>query len=413
MEFILPLVVCLAVGIILTYVLTARLEAAERAWLRRTVLFALILRLMFATMFALVPSTRIFHEDATGYEEVGMHIADGWTGRAPPFPFVGDLPNQGFFYVSAAIYTVLGGIRAAVSYVNAVIGSLTVLLVYRLSRRFFHSVVARLAAALTAYTPSMILWSSIALKDPLMSALVLLTLGSCVDLKRRFTLRALLGVALPIVCMQPVRFYMVYFISFAVLVSLILERRGGVLTGVPKQALIGATVAGLLLLVGLSGAAQQNAEMLTFERVSQFRHGMATTANSGFSSEVDVSTPARALAFLPMGVAALLLAPFPWQFTSLRASFAAPEMIVWWVLFPSLIAGLRFAVKNRFTQIAPLALFAAMLTAAYGLMQGNVGSGFRQRAQIFVVLFIFTALGWYRRKCRRLGIDENQLFVSG
>ena len=109
---------------------------------------------------------------------------------------------------------------------------------------------------------------------------------------------------------------------------------------------------------------------------------------------------------------ALLLAPFPWQFTSLRASFSAPEMLVWWMLFPSLIGGLVFAIRRRFTKVAPLVIFTATLTAAYGLMQGNVGSAFRQRAQIFIVLFIFTALGWYRRKCRRAGIDESVLFVD-
>lgn len=413
MDFAFPLVVCLLIGVMLAFALTAKMEPAERDWLRRWIIIALVLRLGIATVFALVPQTRMFHEDADGYEQVGMHIAAGWAHRGPPYPMPGELENRGFYYVSAAIYYLFFGIRAAVSYVNAIIGSVTVFYVYRLSRRFFHPIVGRLAAKLTVLTPSMILWSSIALKDPLMSLLVVMTLDSCIALRRRFSLGSLIGVAAPIVAMQPIRFYMIYFLGFAVVISLVVDRGTKLVTGVPKQLVLGGAIIGLLTLVGVSGSAQKDAELLTFARVSSFRAGMATTANSGFDADVDISTPARALAFLPIGVSFLLLSPFPWQFTSLRSSFALPEMIVWWALFPSLLGALAWTVRRRFSAVAPLVIFAGTMTAAYGLMHGNIGSGFRQRAQIFVVLFIFTSFGWYRRKCRRRGIDEDALFVAG
>jgi hypothetical protein len=43
---------------------------------------------------------------------------------------------------------------------------------------------------------------------------------------------------------------------------------------------------------------------------------------------------------------------------------------------------------------------------AYSLVHGNVGSGFRQRSQVFVFLFMFTALGWFQKKCTEAGIDH-------
>jgi 4-amino-4-deoxy-L-arabinose transferase-like glycosyltransferase len=412
MDIVAPLLVCLFAGIALTTALTRSLPPNEAAWLRRVVIIALVLRLAVATLFAAFPETRMFHEDATGYEEVGMHIADGWAGRTAPYPFITNFPNRGYFYFCAGIYYLFPGMRSAPSFVNAIIGALTVMVVYRLARRLFHPLVGRMAAQLTAYTPSMILWSSIALKDPIMSFLVILTLDACVQLKRGFSTRAVLGVAIPLVLMQPIRFYMIYFLGFAVVASLLVERGGRLMSGVPKQILIGGTVVAMLGLVGFAGSAQQNAEYFTFEHVSKFRRGMATSANSGFDAEADVSTPGRALAFLPVGVTTLLFAPFPWQFTSLRASFAAPEMLVWWALIPSLFGGIMFAVRRRFADVSPLVLFAFAMTAAYALLQGNVGAAFRQRAQIFVVLFIFTALGWYRRKCRRAGVDEMLLLDS-
>ena len=49
----------------------------------------------------------------------------------------------------------------------------------------------------------------------------------------------------------------------------------------------------------------------------------------------------------------------------------------------------------------------------YSLVHGNVGAAFRQRAQIFVLLFIFASLGTYVKTCRRRGIDSNLLLERG
>jgi hypothetical protein len=91
---------------------------------------------------------------------------------------------------------------------------------------------------------------------------------------------------------------------------------------------------------------------------------------------------------------------------------AAPETIYWWFLFPSLIRGLVHAVRRKLALTSPLVLFAVVMTCAYSLVHGNVGSGFRQRAQIFVILFIFASLGYYRKRCQRLGIDPDLLDVD-
>ena len=45
--------------------------------------------------------------------------------------------------------------------------------------------------------------------------------------------------------------------------------------------------------------------------------------------------------------------------------------------------------------------FSLMLTLAYSIFQGNVGTAYRQRTQIQVFLFIFIAVGWELWKERR------------
>jgi hypothetical protein len=43
-------------------------------------------------------------------------------------------------------------------------------------------------------------------------------------------------------------------------------------------------------------------------------------------------------------------------------------------------------------------VFAASLTAAYALMQGNVGTAYRQRTQITMFFFIFMGVGLAERR---------------
>lgn len=408
MDIIVPLLVFIPLGVLTLAACTRLVAQDEQAWLIRILFLAFAARLSLATMFALVPGFRVFHEDAEGYEHLGLVIAANWAGTGPPLPPMHG-QNTGFMYVCAALNYVFGAFHANASFFNAILGSVTVYVVYRLARHFVHPLVARRAAMWVAFMPSMILWSSIALKDPLMSLLIAVCLLSCVRLKERFSVSACVGVVLPIVAMQPVRFYMVYFVAFAVVGSLLFDKGIRVVSGVYKQIAVGSALLLLFVLVGAANRAEKGTEVLSFEQVSAYRGGMAKTAESGFAADVDISTPTGALTFLPIGMSVFLLGPFPWQMTSMRALMAAPETIVWWFMFPSVLRGLRFIVRERFSSASPLLLFTVTLTCAYSLIHGNVGSGFRQRAQIFVILFIFAAIGWYQRRCRRVGLDERLL----
>ena len=116
-------------------------------------------------------------------------------------------------------------------------------------------------------------------------------------------------------------------------------------------------------------------------------------AESGFAKDVDIQTTEGALTIIPTGIVYLLLAPFPWQYSTLRQSITLPEMIVWWFSFPLLILGLWYSIKHRLRQVSPIVIFTTMLTLAYSVFQGNVGTAYRQRSQLLVFYFIFVAVG--------------------
>ena len=381
----------------------------ERPWIRKTLLIAFALRVSVSVFFEIFRDWRIFHEDSEGYEAIAVALSRSWWGSGPPLNL--GATNSGFYYLGGTICYLFGPFKLNLPLFNSLIGTVTAFLIYRSARTFVHLRVARMACGLVAFAPSMIMWSAIALKDAVTTFLIVVTLVSCMRLKTNFSLQALAGTVVPIMAMQPIRFYLVYFMMFAVLGALMIDRGLRALTGVYKQLFLFGGLVAIFAVTGLSGKTLESSEYLSFEKVSAYREGMATSARSGFNQHVDISTPGKALAFLPIGASNLLLGPFPWQMSSIRAAIALPETMVWWLLFPATLRGALFMGRRRLSEISPVLLFAITLTCAYSLVHGNVGSGFRQRSQIFVFLFIFSAVGWFQKKCRTAGIDEEHLLL--
>src|SRR6185295_4062077 len=172
-----------------------------------------------------------------------------------------------------------------------------------------------------------------------------------------------------------------------------------------------------LTYVGVTRSASLQYERYgNLERLQRSRSDLARTAESGFGRDVDVSSTSGAISTIPMGVVYLLFAPFPWQITSLRQSITLPEMVIWWASVPLLVLGLWFAVKYRLRMISPILIFTVMLTLAYSVFQGNVGTAYRQRAQLLVFYFIFVAVGFVlmkeKREERKLRIAEERSRLS-
>jgi Ca2+/Na+ antiporter len=111
---------------------------------------------------------------------------------------------------------------------------------------------------------------------------------------------------------------------------------------------------------------------------------------------------------VPLGLTYLLLAPFPWQLASLRQAITLPEMIVWWLSIPLLVLGAFFTIKHRLREIAPIIIFTSLLTLTYSIMQGNVGTAYRQRAQLLIFYFVFVAVGFVLVKERREARTKKQ-----
>jgi hypothetical protein len=214
-------------------------------------------------------------------------------------------------------------------------------------------------------------------------------------LGRELSFKYLVILVVSLFSLLSLRFYVFYMIAIAIGGAFVVGMQPLTSKAFLRQFLVIVFVGLALTYLGVTRYANIQFERFgSLERVQRSRSDAAARAKSGFGQDVDVSTTQGALATIPVGLLNLLFAPFPWQLVSLRQSITLPEMVIWWASFPMLILGLWFSVKYRLRQISPILIFTVMLSLAYSIFQGNVGTAYRQRAQLLVFYFIFVAVGY-------------------
>lgn len=360
-----------------------------------------------------------FGGDAVTYDFFGYAQLLGWRGDryfqsiANQFVRSGEGSGWGMVYLVAAVYGVVGRNMLAVQLMNSVFGAATAVVIYLCADQVFqNSRVARLAGIAVAFYPSLVLWSAQGLKDgPIVFCLAVAILAT-LRLGEKLTLKYILVLVVALLSLIALRFYVFYMISVAIAGAFIIGMQRVTATSFIRQFSAIILLGLALTYIGVTRSATANFERYgNLKQLQVSRKDQARSAESGFGQDADVSNTSGALSTIPMGVIYLLFAPFPWQITSLRQSITLPEMVIWWASFPMLILGLWFAIKYRLRMISPILIFTVMLTLAYSVFQGNVGTAYRQRAQLLVFYFIFVAVGFVLMKEKREERKRRELEV--
>jgi hypothetical protein len=399
------------VAILLTAVVSVlvvvliRKNTNESHFLIQIFLVALVLRMLFG-LFLHVFNLRVFFGgDALTYDLFGKTILDLWFDVIPASDLMSQratsvgTPGWGMNYLTAFIYLFTGrNILAAQSFC-AVVGAATAPMVYVCAHKIFHNNRAsKVAAIMVALFPAFIIWSGQLLKDGLIIFLLVLAMTMVLQLQERFNYFAVICLAFALFGILSLRFYIFYMVAISVAGSFIIGQSGSaksIARGFVLLILMGLAMTYL----GVLRTATENFDKWgSLESVQRSRSDLAHSADSGFGGDVDVSTTSGAISAIPLGFSYLMLAPFPWQLGSLRQSITIPEMIVWWSSIPLMLMGLIYTIKNRLRNAIAILIFTLMLTIAYSIFQGNVGTAYRQRTQIQVFLFIFVAVGWTLRQ---------------
>ncbi len=375
---------------------------ADKQFLLRVFVSALVLRILIGTLIYVFHLQEFFGGDAITFDFFGNALLKTWEGDKYSQYFVdlfsggGANSGWGMLYIVAVIYKFVGRNMLATQYLNCVLGASTAPLSYLMAVEIFpHKKVARISALFAAFFPSLILWTAQGLKDGPIIFLLTLSMLATLKLGIRFSVKYVAALALALFGLITLRFYVFYIIAFSVACAFVLGRQKLSAQAFLRQFIIIFVLGAALAAFGVTRYASMQIDTYGSFRVLQvMRSDAAQSAASGFGQDIDVSTPEGAVSAIPVGLAYLLFAPFPWQFGSLRQMITLPEMMVWWSCFPMLVLGLIFTLRHRLREIAPIVIFTTLLTISYSIVQGNVGTAYRQRAQLLIFYFLFVAVGF-------------------
>jgi hypothetical protein len=394
------LVVIVSAGIALA-LFRRFVDEGNRDFITTLFLGALAARLAFGLMIHVYDLRSFFGGDSATYDFFGGIIYDHWLGLVDASDSTYVITTNtaragwGMYYFVAGVYFVTGRSLLAAQSLCAVVGAATAPMVYFCAKKvFLNTSVARTAAIAVAFFPSFIIWSAQLLKDGLIIFLLVLAITMVLQLHEKVDYPAIMVLILSMFGIISLRFYIFYMVAIAVAGSFVLgvsDKHGSLFRRAALLIVIGL---GLTYLGVIRNASVDFERYGDLEKVQISRADLARSAQSGFGAEADVSTAEGAISTIPIGFAYLMLAPFPWQISNVRQAIPLPEVLLWWAMIPFMISGIVYAVKHRLRTTFPILFFSFVLTLAYSIFQGNVGTAYRQRTQIQVFLFIFIAVGW-------------------
>ncbi|HEX8844386.1 MAG TPA: glycosyltransferase family 39 protein [Pyrinomonadaceae bacterium] len=380
----------------------------EKVFLLRLFVAGVLIRMLVGFLIYRFNLQEFFGGDALTYDAMGLSQLQAWQGDKFHQMLVktfgqGGAGGWGMVYLVAFIYSIIGRNLLAIQFINGVLGAATATVIFFSAHHIFKNIrVARIAAIFAAFFPSLVLWSSQGLKDGPIVFFLSLAMFATLKLGERFSPKYVAVLAGALFGLLSMRFYIFYIALAAIGISFIIGMRAVTAQSFLRQIVVLVTLITSLTFLGVTRFAGGQLERFTdLSRIQVSRSDAAISAQSGFGKDIDVSTASGALSALPIGITYLLFAPFPWQLASLRQSITLPEMLVWWAAFPTLLLGLWFTIRYRFRQVLPILIFTTMLTFAYALFQGNIGTAYRQRAQLLVFYFIFVAVGFVLLKEKR------------
>ena len=138
----------------------------DRKFLIRLFLTAFLLRIVIGTLIYVFHWQTFFGGDAITYDFFGYAVMNVWQGK-PEYQRVIDIfsgggssSGWGMLYMVGAIYEIVGRNMLATQYVNCVLGAATAPLAYMMAMEIFpNRTAARVSAILTAFFPSLVIWS--------------------------------------------------------------------------------------------------------------------------------------------------------------------------------------------------------------------------------------------------------------
>jgi hypothetical protein len=384
-----------------------RSQTPDQPFLLRLFFAALALRYLLAYIIYSRHLQGFLGADSDTYDFFGNALMQSWIGLVDPKALWltrltgASTSGWGMYYLVGAVYYVIGQNPLSIQLINCALGAGVCITAYRITMLVYpRERVARMVALMTAFSPSLILWTSQGLKDgPIMLCLCLCALCA-LKVRIKVEIKSFVLLLASLLGLYTLRHYAAYIMLTAITGALLFTMRKKFS---PIRMLQGAF---LVIIIGLAfsyfGAGEVAKSTIDMKRIQNVRSWGAKASNSGFGGDVDITDPQAAFEYLPLGVLYVLLAPFPWMINNFRQLITLPELLAWWLLMPVMAKGFLFAIRKRLRESFAICTFVVGLTLAFALYQSNAGTAYRHRSQLYPFFFVFICIGLEMRRSAKL-----------
>ncbi len=326
-----------------------------------------------------------------------------------------------FPFLVTSLYAVLGYAPLAPKVLNAAIGALCAVLVFDIAGNAFRRRVGQVAGIGAAALPSLLLWSTVTLKEILVLLAVLAALRGLQALAhapaRTSSLAnggLVLVVALVLLAdLRPPVVALVGALAASVVGWRLTRRVPRLYLAAFGLALLATSVGGVLLAHRVAPESAISRATHVGEKLVELRQRRgweALNARSQFGSPADIealnlpetgagpeTSPEDQGRFdlsrdVAQPLAFSLLAPAPWQARNARDLAAGLEMLVWYVLLAAACVSWRAGVRQRATLVL-IATYGVATWVALAVSEGNLGNLLRHRIMLSPVVLILGSAG--------------------
>ena len=311
----------------------------------------------------------------------------------------GTLSSYDFW--NAIVYYFTGKSPLSMLFINCFAGSIIIFPVYYITKRLCTAKVAGYAAILTAFWPSLFLWSTQNLKDTICTLLICMLTGLALSLKYKFRMLSLF------------LFIVVSFLLFQLRSIFLFTFYAALLLFLMHSFILRKLTINLIFLIIVAFSIFLLREIIVTHRdvISKLQEKLTFGLNlifsmrnykaygtTAFLSGIDFRTFLGFIIFFPLALAVSWLAPFPWQLESMLQAMALPETVLYYVLLVAMLSGFKFIMKSKVREGGLLVVYLFINFILFALSEGNIGTLFRHRSMLLPLIFILGSIGFFKVK---------------
>jgi len=410
----------------------------ETKFLINLFLSAFILRLFLLLVFStlLVAKGKIlsypgypgwapnFIGDSAYYTLRGYWMALDWRGLSLSSEILGEAYNSGYgwhgyTYLIGGFHYFFGFSPMSSVILNCIFGALIPVLCYFIARLCFTEAICKIFAVITAFLPSLVIWSVANLKDiPLILTTLFILWSFMMFIKSRRIPRNilfLLLMAVGLLAQSTLRAYImpltvtsmliayfaiskypsVYIKIFMVIIAVFLSVALFKITPARLDHAFRQRIFPLLTIhqaAVIEGTNYRILEDKYYLINPDFQSGKAPDEYY-YLYPATTLTYRQYLTVYIKGVFHFMFEPFLQKTGSITRALSYPQMILWYILTPFAVLGLAIVMRYRWREYLVLFSYFVIVVSASALTQANIGTVFRFRDMITPVFLFWASIG--------------------